>query len=513
MGLLFGCQTYTWQMSFEQYNNSLDHIMDVAAASGFAGIEAELCMLGDYYNAPERLKQALADRGLKLAALTLALPWRGEHESNEEMVEAEHLVQYLRHFPQAIMVLVQLPWDNRDDLRERQENLLSILHTVSARARDEGIACAFHPNSPSGSLFRIIEDYTFLFERLDPKVLGYAPDSGHIANGGMNPMDIFRSQRKNITHVHFKDYAVKDGWKPMGEGGIDHLEIVRFLRETDYNGWIMVEEESELAVGEPDLVTKQNGAYVIKKLKRLSGKHIVFVCGEDEYKSEQTLAELAREIQRSHDAAITILTSQPDSTAIDNLPGLEVLEQADLVVFYLRFRQLPEEQFKYIRQYIEAGKPIIGFRTSTHAFNYPLGHPLESWNQKFGIEVLGAPWIQHFGHSSFTDVSHNWGSLNHPILKGVSARFFVRSWLYYVHPYPPEGTEILLNGYSVHPEEWALAGGNKSRIQPVAWTRTHCGGGKVFMTTLGHPEDFEQEAFRILIVNGIYWSLDLEAKV
>ncbi len=241
----------------------------------------------------------------------------------------------------------------------------------------------------------------------------------------------------------------------------------------------------------------------------LSGKHIVVVCGEDEYKSEYTLPLVAEEMRDNHGAVVTVITSHPDPSAADNLPGLEALEQADLVVFYMRFRQLPEEQFKYIRQYLKEGKPVVGFRTSTHAFNYPEGHALQEWNRKFGLEVLGAPWIQHFGHSSFTDVSINWGKQDHPVLKGVSPRFFVRSWLYYVLPHPPDDAQILLNGYTVHPEHGTL-NGNKPRIHPVAWTRTHYGGGKVFMTTMGHPEDFEQTPFRRLIRNGIHWALDRE---
>ena len=53
-----------------------------------------------------------------------------------------------------------------------------------------------------------------------------------------------------------------------------------------------------------------------------------------------------------------------------NMPGLEALETADLMVLFTRFRELPDEQMKYIVDYTNSGKPIVGLRTATHAFNY-----------------------------------------------------------------------------------------------------------------------------------------------
>ncbi|RXZ79694.1 hypothetical protein EBB07_21835 [Paenibacillaceae bacterium] len=248
--------------------------------------------------------------------------------------------------------------------------------------------------------------------------------------------------------------------------------------------------------------------------KRLQDYHIVFVSGEDEYESERTLPHLAAELEREHGARTTVLTASPNPVVRDNIPGLEALRSADLAVFYLRFRELPREQFALIQEYLAAGKPVVGLRTSTHAFQYPAGHELAEWNDRFGIEVLGAPWIQHFGHSSSTDVSVAWGAEGHPVLTGVPTRFACRSWLYQVLPYPPKDAEILLSGHTVNPENngWSYTE-DTPRIQPVAWTRRHAGGGAVFMTTMGHPEDFELPAFRRLLTNGIYWAMGIEQRI
>ncbi|OMF26719.1 hypothetical protein BK133_19955 [Paenibacillus sp. FSL H8-0548] len=243
----------------------------------------------------------------------------------------------------------------------------------------------------------------------------------------------------------------------------------------------------------------------------LKGKHIVFLCGEDEYESERTIPLIAEEAARKHGATVTVLTSSMGPADPTSISGLEALQEADLAVFYIRFRQLPEEQFRYIRDYLEAGKPVIGLRTSTHAFQYPEGHPLECWNDGFGIDVLGAPWIRHFGHSSTTSVSTAWAAAEHPILRGIPTHFECRSWLYQVLPYPPEGTIPLLNGATVNPEDngWSYTS-ETPRVHPVAWTRTHAGGGRVFTTTMGHPDDFELAAFRRLLLNGVHWAVGSE---
>jgi type 1 glutamine amidotransferase len=236
--------------------------------------------------------------------------------------------------------------------------------------------------------------------------------------------------------------------------------------------------------------------------------HIVFVIGDHEYSSESTLPALAEELKKRYGFPTTVLKSFPDQNAERDIPGLEALKRADLAVFYLRWRQLPKEQVEHIRAYVDSGKPVIGFRTTTHAFNYPKGHELEKWNA-FGADVLGSPpgWGSghtHYGHTSSTDVTIIPEAASHPILKGVDKEFHVRSWLYHVVPqYPPSSATRLLMGRAVNPEK-------KDAVEnPVAWTYQTAAGGRVFTTTLGHPEDFRLEAFQRLVVNAVHWTSGL----
>lgn len=247
-----------------------------------------------------------------------------------------------------------------------------------------------------------------------------------------------------------------------------------------------------------------SSSYQAKKKKPL----VVFVAGDHEYSGETTLPILAAELEKNYGLRTLVLKASPNQNSEENIPGLEALQEADLAVFFLRWRRLPKDQLAHIDEYLKSGKPVMGFRTSTHAFNFPRGHESEVWNA-FGERAFGSPpgWggkakHSHYGHESTTDVSIIPEAARHPILTGVNPNFHVASWLYRVLPdYPAKGANWLLMGKSVNPN-------TKPAVdQPVAWTWQNPEGAKVFMTTLGHPEDFQNESFQRLVVNAIHWEL------
>ena len=237
---------------------------------------------------------------------------------------------------------------------------------------------------------------------------------------------------------------------------------------------------------------------------------VVFVTGDHEYSGEETLPILAAELEKNYGMRTIVLKAHPDYNSENNIPGLEVLKDADLAVFYLRWRQLPKDQLAHIEAYLKTGKPVMGLRTTTHAFNFPKGHESEKWNA-FGEFALNTPpgWggaakHTHYGHASSTDVSIIAAEAKNPILTGVAPSFHMRSWLYRVLPdYPTKGSTSLLMGKAVDPDKKAIE-------NPVAWTGVNSFGGKVFMTTLGHPDDFKVESFQRLMVNAIHWELGMK---
>jgi type 1 glutamine amidotransferase len=234
---------------------------------------------------------------------------------------------------------------------------------------------------------------------------------------------------------------------------------------------------------------------------------IVFVTGDHEYSSEGTMPAIAAELEKNYGFRTKVLKAYPDQNAEENIPGLEALKEADVAVFFLRWRRLPADQVKYIEDYLKTGKPVVGFRTTTHAFNYPKGHELEKWNS-FGELVFNATpgWggkanHTHYGHKSTTDVSIIPAAAKDPILTGVSEKFHAASWLYKVLPdYPAKGSNWLLMGHAINPDK------TDAPDQPVAWTGKNTYGAKFFITTLGHPEDFDVEPFQRLVINAIHWA-------
>ena len=237
--------------------------------------------------------------------------------------------------------------------------------------------------------------------------------------------------------------------------------------------------------------------------------HIVFVTGDDEYRSEITMPFIAQLLARKNQFKCTVVYAEdpgmgkPDPKYQKNIEGLEALKTADLAVFYMRFRALPDEQLKLILDYVDSGKPIVGLRTSTHAFRYPRGHKNAKYNDKFGIDVFGQKWITHHGHRSTTEVSIIPEMAEHSILRGIYGSFPCSSWLYHVDPLVGDCKPLLTgrainSGQTKNLDKYPLT-------QPVAWTKTYK-GARVFFTTLGHPKDFEEYSVRRLLMNGIYWA-------
>jgi uncharacterized protein len=245
--------------------------------------------------------------------------------------------------------------------------------------------------------------------------------------------------------------------------------------------------------------------------------HVVFVTGDEEYRSEETMPMLARILKGHYGFEVTVCYALGedgtiDPNRLDNIAGLEALREADLMVMNTRFRRLPDEQLRFIVEFAESGKPMAGFRTATHAFRYGGDHSNGHMDNDWPKEVFGQRWIRHHGGANSTQVQLIEERATHPILRGVRP-FHARSWLYHTSPLH-ENAEPLLMGRAV--EGAKPGGGFFGEPHPVAWTHTYTGKqgtSRVFFTTLGHPEDFFDELMRKLALNGLFWALGLEEEI
>ena len=270
----FGAEVYTWFMDGhgEGNKNKLGHMAQVAGKAGFKGIEPMVLepyddyWMGDFKD-PAKLKDALDEAGIELAALALICKWDGEEETESERACADWTIEMLKHFPGAALGTVPLP-DGRHNLQQRRLNLVNNVNRVSRRAAEAGLTCSFHPNSPPGSLVRTQDDYDVVLNSLDPSVTGWTPDVGHIIRGGMDIIGTMTRWQHLINHVHYKDFSGNgpEPWAQMGEGKVDFHKITEFLVQRDYKGWIICEDECELAITQPDEVTIQNGQWCNEQL-------------------------------------------------------------------------------------------------------------------------------------------------------------------------------------------------------------------------------------------------------
>lgn len=262
----FGSEVYTWFMAGNGtvHANRLDHMIEVVAQAGFAGIQPIFPWMGPLKD-PHRLADKLKEQSIELAALSLPFEWFDTEESATERAEADQAIELLQHFPGAILCTVQIP-SGRHDLGERRESLIKIVNGISARAADKGIPCSFHPNSPKTSIIRTAEDYRVVLEGLDTSVTGWTPDVGHIINGGMDPLEVMQEYAPLINHVHYKDWDGEPEFALMGRGKVNLLAITQWLKDQNYSGWIVCEDEAEMALEEPDHVTLHDGRWIYHEL-------------------------------------------------------------------------------------------------------------------------------------------------------------------------------------------------------------------------------------------------------
>lgn len=259
------------------------------------------------------------------------------------------------------------------------------------------------------------------------------------------------------------------------------------------------------------------------------GKSIVLIASDHEYRSEETVPALARILARHHGIHCSVLFGLNENGEIEagasNIPGTEALAEADGLVLFTRFQNLPDEQMAPLAAYLDRAGPVVGLRTSTHGFKIPAGmayrkysfdYKGEEYRGGFGEQVLGQSWVGHYGenHRQSTRIDIVPERAGHPILRGV------------------KDVHVQAGGYNAEPQsDWTVL----TRAQPLMsmeadgspdpgkppmaseWTREYTAPdgskGRVFTSLYGASEDILNPGYRRLLINGIYWSLGLENEI
>ena len=260
------------------------------------------------------------------------------------------------------------------------------------------------------------------------------------------------------------------------------------------------------------------------------GKHLVFVASDHEYRAEESCPALARILAKHHGFKCTVLFGVDKNGFIkagaSNIKGLEALKNADGMVIFTRFLNLPDDQMKHIVDYVERGGPVAGLRTSSHAFKIPKDATYakfdfrskeKGYEKGFGHQVLGNTWVGHYGrnHQQGTRIQLVPEQKEHAILRGVKDNAFCHAGGYMGKP--REGFTVLTKSQplvSMKPDAEP-----DTKKPPVAstWTRHYTSKdgkkARVFHSTQGASEDLLDADYRRMVINGIFWSVGLEDKI
>lgn len=265
------------------------------------------------------------------------------------------------------------------------------------------------------------------------------------------------------------------------------------------------------------------------------GRHIVLIASDQEYRSEQALPMLARILSESHGFDCTVLFSVNEKGEVDptlkirweqkgivhDIPGLEHLKNADLMILFSRLITLPDEQIAHVIDYLDSGKPIIAIRTANHGFLENFPYEKDGKKVQFGRDILGGTFLNHHGnwHADSTRGIIVETMKDHPILIGVDD-IWGPSDVYRTYPEGeslPDDCTALVYGQPlmgrrhddvINPEKVPL---------PIAWTKTwRTTTGKdanVFHVTMGSARDYQSAGLRRLTVNAVYWGLDMADQI
>lgn len=286
-------------------------------------------------------------------------------------------------------------------------------------------------------------------------------------------------------------------------------------------------------------------------------KRVVLVSGDEEYRSEEALPQLAKILSTHHGFECSVLFAQnPENPGIIdpaytlNIPGLHLLEEADLMILFTRFRALPDKQMRHFEKYLKEGKPVIGIRTATHAFRYKdttsywrhwgnyYNGPKQEWKGGFGQKILGVDWHSHHGRHGHQSTRGFFpkGKKEHPILNGVPDGAIWGPTDVYGLPLPinPEITPIVygqvverdgayddtdvLFGMKESDKTAAIPNPDKNidlnnPMMPIVWSKSYQINegiaGSSITSTIGASTDLLNESVRRLFVNATYHLLEL----
>ena len=215
----------------------------------------------------EQVRTLLARHGLGLVGAFVPLVL---HEPSLDQARAllDALIPVMTALDGEVLVAAAIAdeaWSARvpldgDGWRRLSDNLA----TLTAHVADSGLGLALHPHA--GTHVETRDDIEALLAHGEPD---WCFDSGHLAIGGVDPVEFARDHADRIVHVHLKDVdmelagrfrsgelslveATRLGlFQPLGEGDASIDQVVEQLDRHGYERWLVLEQDTTLTGEEP----------------------------------------------------------------------------------------------------------------------------------------------------------------------------------------------------------------------------------------------------------------------
>lgn len=258
--LKFGCQTFTWEMLGPKWTGAPDDLLRAISEGGYSGIEITDTMIGSYAARPNDFAASLAGAGLSLVSFAFGSDSGFTEPSRiaDDLEAARRWVDFAAHFPGALVSMGSATVMSAGAREQKFDVAADVYNRASDIGRQAGVTVAVHPSSHHNTLLFTRADYDEIFARLDENV-GWVPDTGHILRGGQVMEDTLRAHLGRIRYVHLKDVDRQGVWAMLGAGSCDIAQVIATIGQAPlFNGWIVVEEESDTAAADPAAAVRVN---------------------------------------------------------------------------------------------------------------------------------------------------------------------------------------------------------------------------------------------------------------
>ncbi|MFT4184593.1 MAG: sugar phosphate isomerase/epimerase [Rhizobium sp.] len=256
-----GCQTFTWEMLGKAWTGTPDDLISAIAAGGYSGIEITDTMIGRYADRPGEFAKALKDSGLQLVSFAFGSKsgFTVADAMTNDLAAAQRWIDYAAQFPGALVSIGSATVVSEGPREDKFAVAAEFYNRAGELGRASGVEVAVHPSSHHNTLLFTRADYDRIFALLDPQLVGWVPDTGHILRGHEDMLDTMRTYKDRIRYLHLKDVDAKDRWAMLGKGVLDTPAVIDLVASAPrFNGWLVLEEESETAAADPAAAVRIN---------------------------------------------------------------------------------------------------------------------------------------------------------------------------------------------------------------------------------------------------------------